>query len=106
MNKLTPGGMAVIVGSSSEAFTNNVGRLVRTVCREGMLKSQITGMVSDCWFVEVPEGAEPLKGQRPGGQFSMSYSGNIPAGLLMPLDNNDPDAELSASPVYGSMGKL
>lgn len=106
MNKLTPGGMAVIVGSSSEAFTNNVGRLVRTVCREGMLKSKITGIISDCWFIEVPEGARPLNGKMPDGRVSMSFCGNIPATLLMPLDNNDPDAELSASPVYGSMGKL
>lgn len=106
MNKLTPGGMAVIVGSSSEAFTNNVGRLVRTVCCEGMLKSKVTGIVSDCWFIEVPEGARPLSGKMPDGRVSMSYCGNIPAVLLMPLDNNDPDAELRASPVYGSMGKL
>ncbi|MDQ0628036.1 hypothetical protein [Pantoea agglomerans] len=106
MKKLIPGGMAVIVGSSSEAFTNNVGRLVRTVCREGMLKSKVTGMVSDCWFIEVPDGAKPLKGKMPDGRVSMSYCGNIPAALLMPLDSNDPDADLNASPVYGSMGKL
>lgn len=106
MNRLTPGGMAVIVGSSSEAFTRNVGRLVRTVCREGMLKSKATGMVSDCWFIEVPDGAKPLHSKMPDGRESKSYCGNIPAVLLMPLDDNDPDAELRASPVYGSMGKL
>ncbi|VXB50815.1 conserved hypothetical protein [Pantoea brenneri] len=106
MKKLTPGGMAVIIGSIGDAFRDNVGRVVRTVYHEGMLPSPLTGMKYDCWFVEVPDGAEPLKAVTPNGQISMKYFGNIPAAILMPLDNQDPDITRSAAPVYGSMGAL
>lgn len=106
MKKLIPGGMALIVGTIGEAFKDNIGRVVRTIYHEGALTSPVTGMVYDCWYVEVPDGAEPLTAVMPGGQLSHKYFGNIPAALLMPLDNEDPNLAQSSEPVYGSMGAL
>lgn len=106
MKKLTPGGMALIVGTIGDAFKDNIGRVVRTIYHEGLLKSPVTGMQYDFWYVEVPDGAEPLITALPGGQFSRKYFGNIPTVLLMPLDNEGPDTVQSSQPVYGSMGAL
>ena len=107
MKKLTPGGMAVIVGSIGEAFRGNVGRVVRTIYHEGPLQSRMNGKQYDCWYIEVPDGAEPLQAVvADSGEFTQQYCGFVPTAILMPLDNEDPDVTRDMTPVYGSMGAL